>query len=346
MDKDNQHIKNTTIKIADFLLEFGFSLASPVLSIPYNGAKKIIEIAKDCHQHKTNERLYQFHCALLNGENTDGFIDKEFNIDDYTALLNSCLQDIEDEKAEIYGKFFKGLINNPELSKENRRTMILLIKELSMSDIQILKKIYIHSRFNINNNSGNIRDLINSKDHQMKMAKTKFSYHSLIDIDDHQIDEFAVLFIKTVFNTGELTPENIGLKEWRNIRVCIISYRLDDPSHFEIATKIESLLYDERISSVAIALVKSNKKTVYMMYSAGVLILNNQEIADEHIEIINEFSNKRPLFIVKTGNETNQCVNKIKHEKLFCLNSPYESDLKSFFSRVFEEYVIMENGRN
>lgn len=344
MGKDNQHIRNTTFKIADLLLESGFSFAFPVLSIPYNGIKKIIEIAKGCHQHKINERLNQFHYALLNGENTDDFTDREFNIDDYTALLNSCMQDIEDEKAEFYGKFYKGLIKNHELSKENKRTMILLIKELSMSDILILKKIYIHSRFNINNNNGNIRDLINSQNHQMKMAKNKFSYHSLLDIDDYQLYEFAVLFIKTVFSIDELTPENIGLKEWRNIRVCIISYRLGDPSHIEIATKIGNLLYDERISSVTVALVKNNKTMAYM-YSAGVLVLDDQEMADEHIKILNEFSGKRPLFIVKTGSETNQYVDKISYEKLYLLNHPYESNIKSIFSGIFEEYLTMKSGQ-
>jgi len=341
MDKDNQHIKNTTNKIIDLFLDTGFSLASPVLSITYNGIKKAIEIAKDFHQQKTNERLRQFHRALLNGENADDFKDKEFNVDDYTALLNSCIQDIEDEKAEIYGKFFKGLVNNPKLSKENKRNMVLLIKELSMSDIRILKEVYIHSRFNINNNNGNIRDLVNSQDRQMKMAKNKFAYYSLLDIDDYQFYEFAVLFINTVFEDDELTPENIGLKEWRNIRVCIVSYRLNDPAHVEISTKTENLLYNERISSVTVALVKSSKM-MGSMYSAGILILDNQEVADEHIEILNEFSVKRPLFVLKMGNEINQCVDRIKHEKLFLLNSPYESNLKAIFSKVFEEYVTMK----
>jgi hypothetical protein len=251
-------------------------------------------------------------------------------------LLNSCIQDIEEEKAEIYGKFLKGLIYNPELSKENKRAMILLIKELSINDITILKKVYIHARYNINNNNGNIRDLINSNNHEMRIAKNKFTFHSLIDTDDYQISEFAVLFIKTIFNADELTPENVGLKEWQDIKVCIISYRLKDPVHVEITTQIGKILYEERISSVIVALVKKN--IMGYMYSAGVLILDNHKIEDEHIKILNEFSNKRPLFILEIGNEKNECIKQIKYEKLIHLDTPYESSIKSIFSMIYEEY--------
>jgi hypothetical protein len=338
MGKDDQHFKKTGFKVMDFLLESGLSLIHPAVSIPYNGIKKVIEIAKDCHQHKVNERLHQFHMALLNGDNTSTFAEKEFIIDDYTALLNLCMQDIEDEKAEIYGKFYKGLINNSELPKENKKAMILLIKELSINDILLLKEVYIHSMFNINNNRGNIRDLINFQNHQTKIAKNKFTYYSLINIDNYQIDEFAALFIKTIFYVNELTPENIGLKEWQDIRVCIISYRLNDPFHTEITTKLEKLLYDERISSAIVALVKSNKTMGYI-YSAGVLILDDLEITDENIKILNEFSDKRPLFILKIGNEANECIKQIKYEKLIRLNIPYESDLKSIFLMLYEDYV-------
>ncbi len=101
MDKDRQFGKKTTFKIIDFIIESGVSLV-PGGTIPYNAIKKIIEVAKDYHNFKTEQKIHQFHIALLNGENMDEFSNKECDIDDYTSLLNCCLQDIEDEKAEIY----------------------------------------------------------------------------------------------------------------------------------------------------------------------------------------------------------------------------------------------------
>jgi hypothetical protein len=281
--------------------------------------------------------------AILNGEKNDDFLNKEWRIDDYTSLLECCLQDIEEEKSEIYGKLLKGLVNNSTLSKEIRKRMIMLVKELSINDILLLRKFYIYSKFKINEKKyiDNIKGLFDSKNHQDKLSKNKLAYFSLIDIDNDYVDEFIFLLLETIFDKNELTPENIGLKEWRNIKICIISYRLNDSLHTEIAMEAERLCYLERVSSIIIALIRKTDISIRYMYNVGILILDDQGINEEYIELLNQFAERCQLFIFKIGDKNNECIHKINYKNIFNLNFPY--NLQSILSEIID---ICSNSNN
>jgi hypothetical protein len=300
----------------------------------------MIGIAKDYHEYKAEQKTQQFHAAIFSGENRDDFLNKEINIDYYTTLLKACLQDIEDEKTDIYGKLLKGLIENTNFTKETKNRMILLVNNLTMNDILLLKKVYIHIKYNINNNAYNknadIRDIINAQDSQTKTSKNKLVFHSLLDIDNDYVDEFIIPFLETIFDKNELTPENIGLKEWRNIKILIISYRLNDYLHTEIATKIENLLYKERISS-NIVLIDEKNFNMRHMFSAGVLILDNYGINEDYIKVLNKFAEDRLLFILNIGDINNKAILEIKHEKIINLSQPYDN-LQVIITDILNEY--------
>jgi hypothetical protein len=334
--------KSTTFKVFDFLAGAGASLI-PGASIPYEGLKKIIEIAKDYRHHKAEQKIHQFHISILNGVNTEEFLNKEWNIDDYISLLNCCLQDIEEEKSEIYGKLLKGLINDATLQRETRKRMVLLIKELSINDILLLKKFYIYSYYRINdrNNIDNIKSLFTSKKYEDKISKNKLAYLSLIDFDNDYVDEFIKLFLETIFEKKELTPENIGLKEWNNIKICIISYKLNDPLHAEIATEVEQLYYQKRISSVICALIREGQLIIRHMYNISILILDDQDINGEYIKLLNQFSEKRPLFILNIGKRDNKCIQQIEYKNIFKLN--YPNNLQQILFEILDIYSKDKN---
>jgi len=340
VNKNNRFTKNTVFKVGDFIAEAGSSLI-PGGTIVYSAIKNMIGIAKDYHEYKAEQKTQQFHTAIFSGENRDDFLNKEFNIDYYTTLLKSCLQDIEDEKTDIYGKLLKGLIENPNLNKETKNRMILLVNDLTMNDILLLKKVYIHIKFNINNNAYNknrdIKNIFNTKDSQIRTSKNRLAYYSLIDIDNDYIDEFIILFLETIFDKNELTPENIGLKEWRNIKAWIISFRLNDSLHTEIATKIEHLLYQERISSI-IALINEKNINMRYMYNAGVLIIDDNVINEDSIKLLNKFAEKRPLFIINIGDINNRVLLEIRNEKVVNISYPYDN-LQVILSDVLNEYI-------
>jgi hypothetical protein len=339
VNKHNRFTKNTVFKVGDFIAETGSSLV-PGGTIAYSAIKNIISIAKDYHEYKAEQKTQQFHTAIFSGENREDFLNKEFNIDYYTTLLKSCLQDIEDEKTDIYGKLLKGLIKNPNLNKETKNRMILLVNELTMNDILLLKKIYIHIKYNINNahnKNSDIKNILNTQDSQTRTSKNRLVYYSLLDIDNDYIDEFIIPFLETIFDENELTPENIGLKEWRNIKVWIISFRLNDSLHTEIATQIENLLYQERISSI-IALINERNINMRYMYNAGVFILDDNDVNEDNIKLLNQFAEKLPLFIINIGDTNNRTLLKIKNERVVNLSYPYDR-LRSIFFDVLNEYL-------
>jgi len=340
VNKNNRFIKNTVIKVGDFIAEAGSSLI-PGGTIVYSAIKNTIAIAKDYHEYKTEQKIQQFHTAIFSGENREDFLNKEINIDYYTTLLKACLQDIEDEKTDIYGKLLKGLIENSNLTKETKNRMILLVNDLTMNDILLLKKVYIHIKYNINNNAYNknadIKNIINAQDSQTKTSKNRLVFHSLLDIDNDYVDEFIIPFLETIFDKNELTPENIGLKEWRNIKILIISYRLNDYLHTDIATKIENLLYKERISS-SIVLIDEKNINMRYMFSAGVVILDNYGINENYIKVLNKFAENRLLFILNIGDINNKAIPEIKYEKVINLSQPY-NNLQEIITDILNEYL-------
>jgi hypothetical protein len=322
----------TGISIADFAVELGLSLV-PGASIPYGGLKKIVGFVRDYNQYKNDQKIQQFVSSIFD-DNSLGTID----IDDFSKVLNSCLQDMEDEKSEIYGKFCKGLTKNKFLQKDEKKDLILIIRNLTINDILFIKKLYIHAKYNINNHNGKINYLFQTNDVKINISKNKLLNYSLIDLDNNTITSFAESFIKIIFDEFELTPENIGLKEWRKIVLCIISYQLNNSRHAEIADEIEKLCLNERISTSIIAVIDKNINSAKLLFSAGVLIIDEKEIEDKHIGNLNDFSKKRPLFGINIGKRANDFFDRINFTKLYNIND--NNELKIVFENIIKEYGL------
>jgi hypothetical protein len=258
--------KRAVISMADLAAESGLSLI-PGASIPYSVIKKAAGLIQEYNLLKEKQKMEQFVSSIFDNNSLDN---KDIDVDDFSKVLKLCLQDIEDEKSEIYGKFFRGLMKNKSLLKDEKQELILVIKELTINDILLLKKLYIHRRYNIGNR--NIKHLLKAENIKTNISKNKLLDYLLIDLENDTITNFAESLVKIIFDEFELTPENIGLKEWRKEKVCIISYQLNNSNHAEIAMEIEKLCSNERISTSTIALVNKNIKPVKILYSAGVLL--------------------------------------------------------------------------
>jgi hypothetical protein len=126
-------------------------------------------------------------------------------------------------------------------------------------------------------------------------------------------------------------------KEKEAIRVCIISYRLD--LHSEIAIKINDLCVQKGITEViTIALDNEKHSTIKYEYGAGVLILDNNVLNEKQIKSVNQFSEKRPLFVLNIGDQNNKCLDQIKYERIDNLN-PYDSiSLETLFLEILHKY--------
>lgn len=116
MDRDKSLIraKKSAITIADVLAKEGLAGVIPCGGILYDTAKALLNHGRAYYTDRTENRMKEFHSALLSGKASEneflGFIKKPFDIDDYYAVLFSCVQDIENEKVEIYSTLMSSLI--------------------------------------------------------------------------------------------------------------------------------------------------------------------------------------------------------------------------------------------
>jgi hypothetical protein len=332
MDKKDI-IGQTSISILDFVVESGLSLI-PGASIPYNGLKKLVGFVQNYNEYNNEQKIHKFISTAFENNSLDDF---DIDIDDFSKIIDSFLKDIEDEKSEIYGKLCRGMVKNKSLQKGEKKELILTIRDLTINDILFLRKLYIHARYNIDNYYGKINHLFQTNDIKINISKNRLLNYSLIDIDKNTITDYANLLIKTVFDESELTPENIGLREWRKIAICIISYQLNNKKHTEIATEIENVCFAERISTSIIRIIGENIKSAKLLFSAGILILDEDVIDNEHITLLNDFSKKRPLFGVNIGKEIKSFC-EINFTKIYTISDCKE--IKNIFMNVIKNYGI------
>jgi hypothetical protein len=75
------------------------------------------------------------------------------------------------------------------------------------------------------------------------------------------------------------------------------------------------------------------------MYSAGILVLDNEDINENSIKLLNNFAEKLPLFIVNIGDSNNKTLSKIRNEKIINLRYPYDN-IYIILSDILDEYLL------
>ena len=225
----------TTTSFAEILAAEGIKALAPGLSIPYELGKLMFSHVKQFRQDKVESRLKIFQEALLRDSIEDTtsldnkFLNKQFDIDDYHLLLESCVRDIEDEKAEVYANLMRSLIDR-RIMPERRRDIIQVAKELSSYEISLLRRAYIHSRFRIFGvQSGpDFRSIDSGGRASDRRLVHKLIYHGLTDEKTGKLTKFAEELVELVFPEAELLPESIGAVQVSGLKVIILCYRLDD----------------------------------------------------------------------------------------------------------------------
>ena len=90
--------KKSAITVADLLAKEGLTTIIPAGGLIYDMTKSLVKHSRDYFIDRTEDRLENFHDALLkehqDEERIQDFINKEFNLDDFHAILSSCTQDM------------------------------------------------------------------------------------------------------------------------------------------------------------------------------------------------------------------------------------------------------------
>ncbi|WP_454061413.1 hypothetical protein [Candidatus Nitrospira salsa] len=301
-DKSIIRSKKTAVTVGDLLGKELLTTFIPGSGLVYELVKALINHGRQYYLDRTESRLEEFHLGLLNGiesqEEYSDFINKPFDLDDYYALLASCVQDIENEKVEIYSQLMRGLIGG-ELDPEMRRHFVKACQKLTYSELCFLKDLYIYSKHDLMTVGGiqeQIKTMLSTHEPLRRLAIEKLMSSGFIDKEERNITSMGEKFISIIFPSGALSPEAVGRKPFSGINVGIISYRLGEGVHSTIAMEIQRALWECQIKSCIHILDNERLRISILRYKAAILIVDNQPIDPEFIEPILQFSDKRALF--------------------------------------------------
>jgi hypothetical protein len=300
--------KKSVITIAEVLAKEGLTKVVPGGGILYEGAKALFRHGKQYFKDRTENRLEEFHQALLLGKLDEDefseFIEKEFEIDDYYAILSSCVQDIENEKVTIYSQLMRSLIER-KLEPALRRHFITSCRELSYIDICFLRELYINSKYDLMTVGGTaeqVKKLLSTNDVHKRISIERLTSRAFLEENEPRLTAIAHEFVNSIYSDEELQPEAIGRQAWTGIHVVITSFKLGKDEHTLVATEIQKALWKRQIKS-SIHILDDRRKSASLFYSAGVLLVDNEGVDSAYIEAVTQFSQKRPLFRINIDSE-------------------------------------------
>lgn len=295
--------KKSAITVADLLAKEGLTAVVPGGGLIYDISKSLAQHGRNYFMGRTEARLEEFHDKLLN-ENLDeeeikDFINKEFSLDDYHAILSSCTQDIENEKVTIYANLLKGIIEQ-KIEPNVKRHFITTCKDLTFTELCFLKEIYINSIFDLMTPGGigsQVSKLLSTKDFFKNVTISKLIQLGYIDSERSRITPISKQFIPLIFDKESLLPNAVGRSEFSGINVLIISYQLGNNIHSKVVQYIQESLWSNNIKS-SISILDERFLRGMHNYSAAVLIVDDKEIMDKYIPSLIKFSEHKPLIKV------------------------------------------------
>lgn len=309
-NKSIARTKKSVTTIAELLAKEGVSGVVPGGGLMYEATKALINHGKSYFSDRTASRIKDFHLALLKGgadhEKFEGFLKEPFVIDDYHAVLSSCVQDIEEEKVDIYSSLMRSLIG---FKHEHglRRHFIKSCKELTYSDLNFLKTLYINSKHDLMTVGGTqkqIEILLSTKVTLNILSIENLKSFGFVQTSRDAITPLADKFVNTIFSDDELLPESIGKKIFTGKKIVIVTYQLDDPAHYTLATEIQEALWSRQIKSSIQIIDEHRWEYSTILFGSALLLVGSKPIEPKYLSALSKFSKIRPIIKLNLGSNS------------------------------------------
>ena len=297
-NKKAARFRKSATTIADLLSKEGASLVVPLGGIIYEATKALVNHGRSYFKDRTENRIKDFHAALIDGNANDAgfesFINKAFDLDDYYAVLSSCTQDIENEKVENYSNLMTFLIKS-DIEADLRRHFIKSCKELTFSELQFLRNIYINSKYDLMTPGGinqQQRKMLTISDDMQRIIVDRIKSFGFIDENSSRLSSIGEKFVLAIFKPQSFSPESIGRESYTGINIAIISYQLGAETHSTVANQIHEALWRKQIKSNIHLIDIGNVMNSTLYSSAGVLLIDEKPIDSKYKEALARFSEK------------------------------------------------------
>lgn len=295
--KKNENKKNKVIsKTADIGVNLALSFV-PGGSAVYEIVKLGVEQAKLYVTERQEKRIFDFHKALLKPNPTEDIelSDAYIEVADYHVLLNACVQDIEDEKTELYST----LARNAALKKVNSidlRFFCVSLSGMTFNDLEEMRVAYIASNFNLvpPAGSGKFEKSLSSEHSSNGLVYGRKLMELRGFVEEGKINEYGQKFVKTCYPAENLLPESIHMCEWKNAGtpILMLSYDLGDPSVTRLNMHLSDLLRTRGFKTTPLS-APTRKLNQLTLVEVCILIFKDKpERIIDNIKYISNFIDK------------------------------------------------------
>lgn len=306
MDKEKSltRSKKSVSSLADILLKEGVNTLIPGSSLFYEVGKLAVLHSKQYFTDRTNQRLHDFHVGIIQDETADEIdlekiLKKTFDLDEYHAVLNACVQDIENEKTKIYSDLMKSLMVKP-IEIKYRRFFITITKQLTFFEIDFIRNLYINASFDMMSAGGThqqVTSMLNSQDSMTDITIRTLVANGLVTDDRKGITDLGKLYAEALFEEQKLTPQSINRQKYTGLHIAILNYMISDKTHDKVSHYLQESLWSHGVKSSILALHRHSGREAPLMFRLGVLLLSDVKYDKKHFDekAISEFASKVPV---------------------------------------------------
>ncbi|WP_421533358.1 hypothetical protein [Morganella morganii] len=282
MKKSEKHkntiLKSTLSRTADVGTNLALSFI-PGGSAVYELAKLGVEQTRKYLNQRQEKRIAEFHANLLKPESESVTNDAYIEVVDYHTLLNACLQDIEDEKTELYATLARHAALRKS-SPTDLRFFSISLSEMTFSCLEEMRVAYIASKFNLIPTEGGGRY---EKSLSIEHSPSGLIYgRKMMEmrgfVDNSKLNLYGERFVQACYPSEKLLPRSIHMSEWRNAHspLHILSYELDDPFVTQLFMHLASQLRTQGYKTTPLYSAVRRKSNSLLPIDASILLFRDK----------------------------------------------------------------------
>lgn len=292
MKKDAEHPLSELISIAT-KAGIGLLPGGSLLTAGYEGLQLLSNQAAVQMERRSETRYQEFIQSVFAGGVTPE-VTAHLTADDYTALLSGCMADMENEKAKYYGRL-AAAIGRGEVQGSSRRFLIITLSQISDEQLQMLRRSYVATRFDLKPSQGNGH--VNPVDIlHLRNPVQKHGYNELVSrfmYAEKKLTELAEELVKACFTIEELKPCAIGYVAWYPKLVDIIY----DTNQLALVDSLTNSFWLNGIRSSNRSVAIIDRPVLANFASPRVMVVGTESAPEYLIALKDRLKNNDVLFV-------------------------------------------------
>lgn len=238
--------------IKDAVVDSGIKVAEvvPIVGPTLGIIKGLVENTKNLYDVINKQKLYDFYMGIYQ---LDDEKEKYITNDNLAFVIKKLLQDDDEKKTKYYSKLIVN-ISTSQYDDVRRKHLILTLSNLSMSSIEMLRKFYVNSKYELEP-SGNINYQLNKLSHTKNgviLSSLNLLQNNGLIFKDNSNNSISLVYEPTdllielaenIFDDLELEPISIDEKLPIEIICYVTSCFCNDIEREKYLSEIVSSIY-------------------------------------------------------------------------------------------------------